>query len=198
MERRPEPPAPVAGPTAGRGMRVARSLGCVLLRVVAPALGLLLAIGCRGAAGDEDARTAVREADVAFSRASEQRDLQAFLELVSDSASFFPGGGRVLRGKAEVREQWKRFFEPDGPTLLWEPTAAAASRSGDLGYTMGRWRFRAEGPDGPRVGTGKYVTIWRKEGDGRWRAVVDIGDTDEEQAPAAPPTSQSSSPPDSQ
>jgi ketosteroid isomerase-like protein len=82
-----------------------------------------------------------------------------------------------------VRERWRQFFEAEGPSLTWEPFDAAAASSGDLGYTRGQWKLEQGRPDGGTV-TAKYVTIWRREPDGRWRAVVDIGSLDQE-PPAA-------------
>ena len=71
-------------------------------------------------------------------------------------------------------------------SLTWEPDKEEMAASGDLGYTYGRYRYRGNGPDGrPVVHNGKYVTIWRKEQDGRWRIVVDIG-TPSDPPPAAP------------
>jgi hypothetical protein len=46
----------------------------------------------------------------------------------------------------------------------------------DLGYTLGTWQMKDAA--GTVVGTGNYVTIWRKtEGEG-WRVAVDIGNED--------------------
>ena len=46
----------------------------------------------------------------------------------------------------------------------------------DVGYTRGSYVFRANGPDGkPQISYGKYVTIWRKQADGEWKFVLDIG-----------------------
>jgi len=39
-------------------------------------------------------------------------------------------------------------------------------------------------PDGER--RGKYITIWRKQADGRWKVAADLGN----QGPLAPPSGQ--------
>ena len=63
---------------------------------------------------------------------------------------------------------------PGVASLLWEPTEAVVSESGDLAYTLGRYRV----VDGDSIlSTGHYVTVWKKE-DGEWRVAVDIGNTD--------------------
>jgi ketosteroid isomerase-like protein len=164
----------------------------MLLRVSFCTLAFLLVLGCASRVSSDAVGSAVREADAAWSETSEKRDFEAFLTFVSDSAAFYPGDGRVLRGKKEVGDFWKRFFDPSGASVVWQPTDAEASSAGDLGYTRGVWKFTQDGPEGRQEATGKYVTIWRKEADGKWRAIVDIGDSDEE--PGPPPPAAPSSP----
>lgn len=63
-------------------------------------------------------------------------------------------------------------------TLKWAPEDAAVSKSGDIGYTWGSYELTSavkEGAPPPTVTRGRYLTIWRKEVGGRWRAIVDIG-----------------------
>jgi len=75
---------------------------------------------------------------------------------------------------AAVLAGWSSFFQKEGPELRWEPELAEISRSGDLGYTVGRWEARRRDAAGNVVRSeGRYVTIWRKEADGRFRVAVD-------------------------
>ncbi|HEY7461169.1 MAG TPA: DUF4440 domain-containing protein [Gemmatimonadota bacterium] len=158
-----------------------------LLRVSFCTLAFLLLVGCGASVNLEAEKAAVKQADADFSKTSESRDFQAFLTFVSDSATFYSNGGRILRGKQEVGEQWKPLFDPAGPALAWQPTDSDVASSGDLGYSRGVWKISQDGPEGRREGTGKYVTIWRKEADGKWRVVVDIGNPDEQPAPEPAP-----------
>ncbi|MBI4420961.1 MAG: DUF4440 domain-containing protein, partial [Gemmatimonadetes bacterium] len=58
-------------------------------------------------------------------------------------------------------------------------TRADVAASGDLGYTVGLFQSRRLDAAGkPVVGTGKYVTIWRKQADGSWKAMLDLGVAD--------------------
>jgi ketosteroid isomerase-like protein len=63
--------------------------------------------------------------------------------------------------------------------LSWEPQMAFVSASADLGYTLGTYRSARRDSSGlERSGTGKYVTIWRKQADGGWKVVFDGGNPD--------------------
>jgi len=101
------------------------------------------------------------------------------------AAYFLPDGVMYtsndrIDGQQAIRELMAPVLAPDGPSLEWTPTDAAVGASGDLGYTMGRWMSRvktAEGGDSI-VGSGHYVTIWRRDSTGVWRVAVDIGNRD--------------------
>jgi ketosteroid isomerase-like protein len=65
-----------------------------------------------------------------------------------------------------------------GAALRWQPVWSEAG--GDLGYTTGRWQLHARGPDGKeaKIETGTYVTVWRRQDDGRWKIAFDLGTDD--------------------
>ena len=90
-------------------------------------------------------------------------------------------------GSGTLREQvleadrsfdgWAPLLDPDGATSLrWQPVSAEVSSSGDLAYTMGTYRLETRDETGQvRAATGEYVTVWRRESDGLWRASADSG-----------------------
>lgn len=59
--------------------------------------------------------------------------------------------------------------------MTWQPVKAEISASGDLGYTYGYYQARSHTAQGDVVREGKYTTIWRKQSDGTWKVVLDIG-----------------------
>ncbi len=68
----------------------------------------------------EDLARQVREAEGALADTMAKRDLKAFATFLDEEAVFFGGKG-AIRGKSEVVERWKAFF--DGPTapFSWAP-----------------------------------------------------------------------------
>jgi ketosteroid isomerase-like protein/lysophospholipase L1-like esterase len=119
-------------------------------------------------------REALLRVDREFSALSVARGAaEAFFTYMTDDAVQLPMGDRPVIGRTEIR---RRLAEGGTFTLTWEPHAADVSRSGDLGYTWGTYELHGAGPDGqPRASYGKYVTIWKKQPDGAWRAVLDTG-----------------------
>ena len=60
-----------------------------------------------------------------------------------------------------------------------------ASKSDDLGYSMGLYELSYKDADGnPVADHGKYMTVWKKSSDGTWKVAADMFNTNI--APPAP------------
>ena len=115
----------------------------------------------------EDLREQVRRAEVAFAKTMADRDHAAFASHVAEDALFL--GRTTLRGRREVAEGWKRYYEGKDAPFSWEPESVEVNDAGTLGISTGPVRD----PSGARVGT--FNSIWRRESDGRWRVIFDNG-----------------------
>lgn len=107
-------------------------------------------------------------AERGFAKLSEGKGIKAsFLANVA-------AGAVIFRPGPVPAKEWLSAH-PDTPALLtWHPTHAAIARSGDLGWTTGPYEIAFPGQ--PK-GYGQYSTVWRKEPDGPWKFVVDLGVT---------------------
>jgi len=126
----------------------------------------LLSSGARAQSRDSLAQQ-VRESERAFAATMAARDLRAFGTYVSEEALFY--GRTVLRGRDSVVAGWARFFHGPTAPFSWEPETVDVLESGTLALSSGPVRD----PAGKIVGT--FSSVWRREGDGRWRVVFDKG-----------------------
>ena len=112
------------------------------------------------------------EADFAADVAKHGHD--AFItHFADDGVEVVDGGG--FNDKDAMRKQppW-----PEGTTLTWAPIKAEMAASGDLGYTYGNYIYTAKNKEGKLVTSyGKYTSIWKKQKDGQWKVVVDVGNS---------------------
>lgn len=117
----------------------------------------------------------IRQADIDFCAVVAARDAEKFKTFVAANGKFF--GGRVNVGPDEVSKAWAPFFDPkSGYQLIWAPKEVVVAASGDLGYSIGEYESKSPAEDGSTTSKrGYYVTVWHKDADGKWRAVVDIG-----------------------
>jgi hypothetical protein len=66
-------------------------------------------------------------------------------------------------------------------TLTWATEKIWVANSGDMATTWGKWVSQPK--TGGAARTGQYVTVWHKDGQGKWKVLVDIGNSN---APPAP------------
>lgn len=116
----------------------------------------------------------VMDADRAFAAmAKTAGPLKAFDTYLADDVVGM-GGGRVSAVKAATLDEFRSL--PAGFEIDWAPVGGAISDDGTLGATWGEWTRRRPGPDGTVTTLqGAYYTVWRKQPDGRWRAIVNGG-----------------------
>ncbi len=118
---------------------------------------------------------AVVAAERAFARLARDSTVQHAFETYVDPAAVLFRPDPVRAGPALAREPF-----PAGMLLEWEPTWADAARDGSAGFTTGPWRAGTRGTDPPGA-HGRYATVWRRQADGEYRAILDFGTANPEQ-----------------
>ena len=146
-----------------------------ILHATALLLGIAVS-GCATAPGNSNHDTARREllaTDAAFSKESEAKGAaEAFYNYMAPGATALPAGQQPVRGREAIRDN----LSGARGLLKWRPMEAEVAASGDLGYTWGTYEYHSEDSNkNPNTGHGKYVTIWKKQPDGSWKAILDCG-----------------------
>jgi ketosteroid isomerase-like protein len=113
------------------------------------------------------------EAD--FMKAAAEKGSAGYMSYYADDAVEVPNGGPLIPGKENIAKGMG-FLDDKNNSLTWTPVGADISASGDLGYTYGTFEFHSKDKDGkPVVENGKYTSIWKKQKDGSWKVVLDMG-----------------------
>ena len=155
-----------------------RRLGCV----TGTLLCLLVACAPQDAADamaapdlDELNRSLI-EADRAFNRATQERGVDGWVSSFdADGAVILEGLGEITGWEAIGEVMGGVFSSPD-VSLTWEPSRAHSSDDGTLGFTVGEFVSTSVGSGGDSaVAHGLYVSIWRKQSDGTWKVIMDLG-----------------------
>jgi ketosteroid isomerase-like protein len=64
---------------------------------------------------------------------------------------------------------------PPPPVLNWAPIYGDIASSGDLGYTTGPFLIEDRSPAKRPARHGMYSSVWKKQADGSWKVVLDLG-----------------------
>ena len=123
--------------------------------------------------------TAVREAiDRGYAdyvRAFAEADAAALAAVYDAQGARLNANGVVVQGRAAITEDVSRFLGRVGPV---EVTIEIVDLwvTGDLAYETGTWSysFTPAGEDERTVG-GRYVTVWKRQPDGDWKILADLG-----------------------
>ena len=122
---------------------------------------------------------AISAAETAWSKAAGAKQLDATVAYYADDATVLAPNAPMVSDKQGIRKTWTDMFAAPGFSMSWQTTKAEVARSGDIGYTIGTYKMGMNDPKGnPMTDRGKYVTVWRKQPDGRWKAIVDVFNTD--------------------
>jgi ketosteroid isomerase-like protein len=121
----------------------------------------------------------LRDLDAKLGQAIDAKDASAIAAFYADNAILMPTAEPVVRGKAAITEEWKHILAIPAFANESKLGGVEVASASDLAYTYGSYRSRLMGEDGKLVmEPGKWLTIWKKQPDGRWQIVLDTYNTD--------------------
>lgn len=136
---------------------------------------VMMLAGCRDESRCKRMSNELLEIDREFARLCVERGAnESFLEYIDDSCVLLRPNRTPVIGRQKIQEM---FSSPDTSfTLNWEPLFADIAKSGEIGYTYGIYSVEMDSPEGNLITReGTYVTIWKKDRDGKWKFVLDTG-----------------------
>jgi len=149
---------------------------------------LLYALACTQQAPPDTRaadESAVRALDALWSKTAAANDLDGAVSYYADDASLLPPNAPMAADKQAIRAVWAGLLG-SGASLSWQANKVEVARSGDLAYVVGTYTLAMKDPQGNLMNDhGKFVEVWKKQADGKWKAVADIFNSDLP-APAPP------------
>lgn len=124
----------------------------------------------------EDVRQAIEQAVQKFIEAFKRGDAAAVASLYAEDAKLLPPNQRTARGREAIRQFWQGVMDMGVKEADIEIQEVEAQ--GDTAYEVGRYTLTIQQGNGERASdAGKYVVIWKRQGDG-WKLAVDIFNSD--------------------
>jgi ketosteroid isomerase-like protein len=112
-----------------------------------------------------------------FQRATLEKGVEGWNSFFADSGAQLQNTSRIVRGHAAIKELMGEFLASKTDRLIWWPVSSEVSASGDMAYTFGASGVVSADSTGHLViqGRGTYLTVWRKQPEGRWLVTADMG-----------------------
>jgi ketosteroid isomerase-like protein len=119
----------------------------------------------------EDKADALRKKEAEFAKAAAEHGHEAYVSYFAEDGVEIDGGTALTKEELKKQGEWG-----PGTSLTWSPTKAEISSSGDMGYTWGNYEFKTKNREGKEeIEKGIYMTVWKKQKDGSWKVVADVG-----------------------
>ena len=123
---------------------------------------------------------AVRSVEAAWVKDIATKDVDKFASYYSDDASVLLPNEMLITGKDNIRAAFKSMMADPNFALTFQSTRGEASKGGDFVYVIGTYSMTTSSPrdQKPVTDQGKYLTVYKKQADGNWKAVADMVNTD--------------------
>ena len=119
---------------------------------------------------------AITDTEVQANQAWASRDADKIMAFYADDAVLMTPGAESVQGKDAIRNDLKQMLADPAVSLTFQSSKVDVAKSGDLGYTAGTYKLTVTDPatHKPITDHGNYVTTFRKQADGSWKAAADI------------------------
>ena len=148
--------------------------------VVATAMLLVLALSCA-----KTKQLDTHAADIKAIQADQaqwltdfnSRDLNKIVSHFAASAIVIDRGVPPAKGPEEAKKLYKDAVADPARSLQFSPLQIEVAKSGEIAYVYGSYSAVNTVPGTKKAAEdkGSYVSVYRKQADGSWKVVVDIG-----------------------
>jgi ketosteroid isomerase-like protein len=150
---------------------------------------LLFSLLCTTSAADTKAiEQTLRDLDAQWSAGAGAKDLEKTVSFYSTDAIVMPPNAPADTTKEAIRKGWQDLLASAGLVISWQTTKVEVAKSGDLACLSGTYELTMNDASGrPINDRGKYVEVWEKQADGKWKCGTDIWNSDLPAASASSP-----------
>ena len=128
-------------------------------------------------ARDDEAE--IRALDAAWGKAATAKDLDAVVDFYAPDGSLVWPGAPAAHGTAAIRACWQAMIATTpGLALRFDAERIVVSGDATLASDFGKVSFGHEVDGKPVTEVGKYVVVWRREGDA-WKVLYDSYNMDD-------------------
>jgi uncharacterized protein (TIGR02246 family) len=146
------------------------------------AVGMCLIVaGCSEApAPAPDTRVAdekaIRDGEIAWNEDFKAKDADKILAHYADTAMFMTPGEPPAKGKDAIRASLTGLLADKNLALSFSAATVEVAKGGEMAYSQGNYELTVTNPKTKRPlnEKGTYVTVYKKQTGGDWKAIEDI------------------------
>jgi ketosteroid isomerase-like protein len=125
-------------------------------------------------------RKAIEEDQAQWLKDFHSRDVEKIVSHYSDDAVVIDSAAPPAKGPQEAKRLYTDAAADPASSLDFAPLEVAIAASGDIGYVRGSYKAINTVPNTNRTAEekGTYISIYKKQANGRWKVAVDIGSSE--------------------
>ncbi len=150
------------------------------LTVVWMTVAVAMAIGCNRGHDPAADTQAIQDMERQWNQDYGSRDAEKLTAYYAEDAVLMAPGMAPSVGRESIRATLQAMVGDPALTLKFTAAKIDVAASGDLGYTRGAYVMTMTDPQTKKVirDEGSYVTTYRKDAEGHWKAVADIASSE--------------------
>jgi len=123
---------------------------------------------------------AIRDGEDAWAKDWASKDVNKIASHYADDAALLMPDAPAIKGRAVISSALTEMVKDTNLTLSFTTTSVDVAKSGDIAYSQGNYSMTMTDPQSKKVVTekGKYLTTYKKQADGSWKAVADMNASD--------------------
>jgi uncharacterized protein (TIGR02246 family) len=170
------------------------SISIALLATAALALGGCAKDNGGGSANPDKTKQAIQADQAKWNQQFKDKDTEALVGHYADDAFFVAPGVAGTEGSTPIRQLYADASTDPAFDVQLTVSKVDVARSGDMAYARGKFSEKYTDKKSGKVmsDSGSYLTVYKKQDDGSWKAVEDFAAADPDSAkpvePAKPAT----------
>jgi ketosteroid isomerase-like protein len=147
---------------------------------VIAALAALAATGCtKGAQASADTasiESSIKTQEAQWEKDYNAKDINALAGHYADDGVLGAPGDKLASNEVDRRKALQPLVDDPNLKISFASDRIEVAQSGDLAYSRGHYSMTVtdKATNKPATGTGSYLTVYKKEADGSWKAVEDF------------------------
>ena len=120
-----------------------------------------------------DFKSAIQRAIAEYESAAKAKNASKLASFYTADATLLPPGSPMITGSSNIRGFWQSFLDAGAadPNLR----TVSVESSGELAYEIGTFDAIMPRPGGGTArSSGKYLAVWKRQGDGSVKMVADM------------------------
>jgi len=165
------------------------SISMALLATAALATGGCAKDNNGGSASPDKVKQAIKADEAKWNQQFKDKDTEALVGHYADDAYFVGPGVKPADGSTAIRQVYANAGTDPVFQIKFASDKVDVARSGDMAYSRGHFSEQYTDPKTQKVmaDSGSFLTVWKKQDDGSWKAVEDFAVADPDSTKPVPP-----------